>query len=176
MEPTIDLAARQRADHFDRLFAEHQKVLFSYLLGQCGRRDEAEDLLQQVFVRVWRHIGEAMEKPETAMRPWLFAIASNLVVDHRRRKRTRKDLEHAMPFEVVDGACGPDKVVEMNDSMRRLDEAIGRLPEEWRTSFTMNIVGGMSSEEIGKALGKPAGTIRYHVSEARQRLAKEMER
>jgi hypothetical protein len=66
------------SEFFDSLFYGHQKALHAYLIGQTGDPDNAEDLLQQVFVRVWQHIEVAKQKPTEGLRYWLFAIASNI--------------------------------------------------------------------------------------------------
>lgn len=174
MKPTNDQSSVDDSAFFDSVFREHQKILFAYLLGQVGNRDHAEDLLQQVFVRVWRHIESARQKPSEAVRHWLFLIASNIAVDFRRSEMRRKSVPHASLEEVFDEKQDAEMGLIERESLARISKAIQNLPEDLRTAFTMSVLGEMNSEEVGMVLGKPAGTIRYQVSEARKRIAREV--
>lgn len=160
---------------FDQLFQEHHRALYAYLLGQTNRRESAEDLLQQVFVRVWRHIDEAMKMPVPKLKPWLFAIARNLASDDRRRASVRPLTVQAEASLSASNSAGPDDDLVLRDQMNKLERAINNLPEDMRVAFTMAVLGEMTSEEVAKALGRPAGTIRYLVSEARKRITREVE-
>lgn len=174
MKPTNDQSSVENSEFFDSVFREHQKVLFAYLLGQVGNRDHAEDLLQQVFVRVWRHIESARQKPSKALRHWLFSIASNIAVDFRRSETRHKLVPNVLLEEVVDVKKGSEVGLIERESLARISKAVENLPEDLRTAFTMTVLGEMNSEEVGMVLGKPAGTIRYQVSEARKRIAREV--
>jgi RNA polymerase sigma-70 factor (ECF subfamily) len=67
--------------------------------------------------------------------------------------------------------AGPYRQAEARERLARLDAAIGRLPEEQRVILTMATAGGLTSSQIGEALGEPAGTVRYRLSQARKQLA-----
>lgn len=166
---------KERVETFDWLFGRHQRVLYAYLLGQVGDRGHAEDLLQQVFVRVWQHIDDAIALPEDKVRPWLFTIASNLVIDFRRRSTVRIWSNEPLDQETESEEQSPEAVVLQQETLSKLSEAIKNLPEEQRIAFTMTVLGDMSSDEVGEIMAKPAGTVRYLVSEARKRLARDVE-
>jgi len=155
------------SDRFDRLFAVHRKQVFSYFLGHVGCREEALDLLQTAFTRLWRHIDGLPPDPD-AERFWLFRTAKNLLTDHYRKAATRPstsfaNLERPSPESI-------DAKIELE----LLIAAMNRLPEQRKAILTMSVIGDMSSQEIANALGKPAGTIRYELSKAREQLGKEM--
>lgn len=157
---------------FDTLYREHHRVLFAYLLGQVGKRESAEDLLQETFVRVWRHISEAQQIPVERLRYWLLRIARNLVLDFRRRQSVR-----AREEAVVLPALPEQDPVEATLNRERgeaLDRAIQCLPDDLRTVLTLHLVGEMTSAEVGQLLERPAGTVRYQLAQARKRLAKEV--
>ncbi len=148
-------------------------MLFAYLFGQTGQRDTASDLLQELFVKVWQHIGEVEAMCDERRRPWLMRLARNAVIDSRRRSSVRAHLNLPSPAadpaavsheaEVVDRLC-----------LNRLDRAIQELPLGLRTVLAMSVAGELSSEEIGEALGRPAATVRFQLAEARRKLVKKV--
>jgi RNA polymerase sigma-70 factor (ECF subfamily) len=69
---------------------------------------------------------------------------------------------------------GPERIVERDRELRLVDEAIRRLPEPLRTVLVLQVLDERTSAEIGELLGRPAGTVRYQISQARKRLAEEL--
>lgn len=163
---------------FDRLYANHHRVVYAYLLGQVENTDSAADLLQETFVRVWRHLHDARQIAEERQRFWLFAIVRNLLLDYGRRQTARKRCEDSLRESAIaipnDG--DPAKTVLAKESAAAVDAAIARLPDDLRLVLTLNLVGGMTSAEIGSSLNRPAGTVRYQLSRARERIAQELAR
>jgi RNA polymerase sigma-70 factor (ECF subfamily) len=163
-----DLARQAR---FDALFEAHRGPVFAYLLGRTGDRDRAADLLQETFVRVWRHLEDALAVPEDRRRFYLLRLAANAATDADRRARTRAHLEAPFPEA---SAQAPAPSYEPTAFAEAVDEAIRTLPEELRTVLTMQLVGGLTSQEIGEGLGKPAGTVRSMLYDARRQLEKKL--
>lgn len=162
---------------FDVLYRGHHRVLYAYLVGQCAHSDTAADLLQETFLRVWKHIGEARRVPTEQQRFWLFGLARNLVIDHRRRCAVRKHLEVSLPLAAsLPAAAQSDPVLAFTakEMGTALEAAIRRLPVGLRTPLTLSLLGEMTSQEIGAALGLPAGTVRYRISQARRRLMQDL--
>jgi RNA polymerase sigma-70 factor (ECF subfamily) len=156
---------------FDRLFDEHRRVLHAFLVGQAGV-ENAEDLLQETFVRVWRNIEKAQAVPADRQRFWLVAIARNCVLDFHRQRKVRERLEDApLPPPVP----GPEQAAVASDLSARLDVAIACLPETLRTVLTLHVLGGLNSTEVGRLLKRPVGTVRYQLATARKKLADTLE-
>jgi RNA polymerase sigma-70 factor (ECF subfamily) len=163
---------------FDELYATHRQTLHAFLLGRTGDAELALDLLQDTFVRVWRNQSMLDRLSTERQRGWLFSVARNLVIDHHRAAATR-----ARTGEVFSRAAALGKITEDPvdvEVMRReriasLDAAIARLPEDLRTVLVLQVMGEHTSSEIGDTLGRPAGTVRYQLSEARRRLALELQ-
>lgn len=166
------MADLTRHARFDALFAVHRGPVFAYLLGRTGDRDRAADLLQETFVRVWRHLEDALAVPEDRQRFYLLRLAANVATDDGRRARTRAHLE--APFPEAFAQCVPPPSPESSAFSNAVDEAIRSLPEEMRTILTLQLVGGLTSPEIGEALGKPAGTIRSILHDARRNLERKL--
>lgn len=159
------------AQLFDALFDEHRRVLHAYLVGQVGL-ENAEDVLQETFVRVWRNIEKVQAVPVERRRYWLVAIARNLSLDFHRQRKVRERLETAGAPALVPI---PEQLAEARDLATRLDDAIRCLPENLRTVLTLHIMGGMTSVDVGQLLNRPVGTVRYQLAQARKRLAETLE-
>jgi RNA polymerase sigma-70 factor (ECF subfamily) len=114
------------------------------------------------------HIETLRHIPVERRRFWLFAIAKNILADYYRRRSVRNRYEMRM----MESARGWDTLlaVENGETLTAIDQAIRRLPENLREVLALRTMGEMSSEEIGEVLGRPAGTIRYQLSQARKMI------
>ncbi|MHB0877123.1 MAG: RNA polymerase sigma factor [Anaerolineae bacterium] len=156
---------------FDDLYAEQHRPVYAYLLGAVGDRDVAADLLQEVFLRLWQHRATAAAVPVERRRFWLFRVARNVRLDHYRRRGARAAHESPLPDGEAAEALSAGGLASTVD----IDVAIAGLPEDLRTVLAMSALGGMNSAEIGEALDRPAGTVRYQLSRARLLLAEELD-
>ena len=162
---------RKLSSLFDDLYIEHARGVHAYLLGRTGRDDLADDLLQDTFLRAWRSLDGLSKVPEERRRFWLFRVARNRLYDYYRRRETRRrelalddtNLQRRHNTS-VDGRGYLDVTLD-------IDSAIASLPERLRTVLVMHSLGAMTSIEIGQALARPPGTVRYQLAEARRRLA-----
>jgi RNA polymerase sigma-70 factor, ECF subfamily len=166
--------SRDDAAVFTRIFDQHRHAVHAYFLGRVADRELARDLLQETFLRAWRRLSELAPLPDGRQRAWIFAVARNLAIDSYRASAARQAAEaalrhHAATRETT--VAGPHLHAEMGERLARLDAAIRRLPEELRVTLTMATSGGLTSRQIGEALGEPAGTVRYRLSLARKQLA-----
>jgi RNA polymerase sigma-70 factor, ECF subfamily len=159
------------AQLFDALFEQHRRVLHAYLVGQVGV-ENAEDALQETFVRVWRNIEKVRTVPVERRRFWLVAVARNLALDFHRKRVVRDRLELSTAPHPVEN---PAQIAITRDLATRLDHAIGCLPETLRTVLTLHLMGGLTSVEVGQLLNRPVGTVRYQLSQARKRLTEALE-
>lgn len=152
----------------DALYTAHHRALYAYFYGHTGDENQAADLLQEAFLRAWRRIGELQGLEAANARYWLFGVARNLLIDNYRRRAARRD-------EPLDDAPEPTAPAEDRDAALDLEAAIARLPAEQREVLALSALGGLTSAEIGEALGRPAGTVRYVLSLARKALAEQLE-
>jgi RNA polymerase sigma-70 factor, ECF subfamily len=101
-------------------------------------------------------------------------VARNLAIDSYRAGASRRAAEAALRQAAATRettVAGPDVEAEYGERLAQLDAAIRELPEEQRVILSMATAGGLTSREIGEALGEPAGTVRYRLSQARKQLA-----
>ena len=158
---------------FEQVYDTSYQMLYAYLLGRTADAEVAQDLLQETFLRVWRHRQKLPEQTGTQQRAWMFAIARNLLTDTYRRRTVRSAAEDAFAqsagvFHVMQEV---ETQVEEREQLTLLHLAIKQLPENLRTVFVLGVLTEMSSTEIGTVLGKPAATVRYQMTKARKMLA-----
>jgi RNA polymerase sigma-70 factor (ECF subfamily) len=161
---------------FGRLYEAHRVAIHAYFSGRTGDRDAAADLMQDVFLRVWRHMEELTDMPEDRQRAWIFTVARNLSVDARRHGHTQADTVAALFHEPVSRPRSASAAVIAAERLTIVGEAIRRLPEQQRVTLTMVAASGLTSSEIAAVLGVAAGTVRYRLSLARRALAQTLDR
>ena len=161
------LVAGDRAA-LDRLYDRYTGVVYALVLRIVADRQVAEELLQEVFLRVWQRAGTYQEA-RGRFTPWLLGIAHNLAIDELRRRRRqpreapeREDAERevaALPDP------GPEVAEEAWARVRRaqIDEALARLPREQRVAIELAYFGGYSQSEIAARLGEPLGTVKTRI-------------
>jgi len=164
------VAVLTKEDLFDALYADHRQTLHAYFVGKTGDADLALDLLQDTFVRVWRNVSTLETLSAERQRAWLFSVARNLVIDQYRARATRTAIGQALAREAA--TANTDAAPVDADLLWRLDAAIRELPENLRTVLVLHALGERSSHEIGELLGRPPGTIRFQLAEARRRLVR----
>jgi RNA polymerase sigma-70 factor (ECF subfamily) len=161
---------------FAELVAEHQRMVVQLAMNLLGDRDEALDLSQDVFIRVFRTIGQF--RGQSALRTWIYRIAVNQARNRHRfwRRRRRSDqvsldahVEAHGDFQ--SGAeSGPDRILAQKELATRLQDALDALPFDQRTAIVLREVDGLSYEEIAFSLGVAVGTVKSRLTRARQTL------
>ena len=158
------------------LVAEHQRTVVQLATNLLGDREEALDLSQEVFLRVFRTIHRF--RGQSSLRTWIYRIAVNQARNRHRfwRRRHRADqvsLDHhvAVHGDVFRGyEPTPDRVLAQKELAERLQGALDRLPFEQRTAIVLREVDGLSYEEIAYSLDLAVGTVKSRLTRARQAL------
>lgn len=164
---------------FEVLVVRHRRPLFGFLFRSVHNRARAEELLQEVFLRVVR--AKARYVQTAKFTTWLYTIARNLCVDESRRQRFRRhasleqkrgpggegrsilDVTAANHPGVDDQALGPSL-------QQRMQAAVQKLPDDQREVFLMRQLGGLSFKEIGEAVGAPENTVKSRMRYALEKL------
>lgn len=160
-----------RETEFRRLYDLHRGAAHAYLIGRTVDRQLAADLLQEVFLRVWRHLDTVMSLPEDGQRRWVFTVARNVSIDSRRHERTVAGTSQMLASQPMPSTPAASDAIIHAERSAVVAAAIRQLPEPQRVALAMAAGGGLTSKEIGAALGIPAGTVRYQLSLARRALA-----
>lgn len=165
--------SRALAKRFDDVYRTHQRPIHAYFYGRMADAPLAEDLTQEVFARAWAQFNDLALLDAGEQRNWLFAVAKNLFVSELRRKRVRTARTFAAWLDLRASESAAERW-EASDLLTHLDRLIRQLPQDQRTALVMQVVGGLTSQQIGAVLGRPAGTVRSLISSARRELARRL--
>jgi RNA polymerase sigma-70 factor (ECF subfamily) len=162
------------------LVGEHQRMVVQLAMNLLGDTDEALDLSQEVFLRVFRTIHRF--RGQSSLRTWIYRIAVNQARNRHRfwRRHHRNDQvsldEHvAIHGEMFGGdEMTPDRVLAQKELATRLQRALDRLPFDQRTAIVLREIDGLSYEEIAYSLGVAMGTVKSRLTRARQTLRAEL--
>ncbi len=179
MAHASDLASKRSAavEQFDALYSRYARTLYDYFVGRTSDVELARDLVQETCVRLWRSLVEVNQLPEARQRAWLFTVARNLVIDAYRARASstaRHDAVAALRLPAESTAPPADADLGADENLRELDGAIARLADPLREVLVLHVLGDRNSTEIGEILGRPPGTVRYQLAQARRLLAREL--
>ncbi len=171
---TADLELAERcqegdAEAFEELYRQHSTRLYSLALRMTGSAEEAEDLLQDVFLQAHRKLRSF--RGESSLGTWLYRLAMNLCLDHLRSRQARmgRVTDSLDDDDATEPAsAGPAMPLAVNRI--DLERAIGRLPEGCRAVFLLHDVEGFDHGEVAKILGISEGTSKSQVHKARVKL------
>src|SRR6266850_6842773 len=155
---------------------KRQKV-FRIALSIVGNEDDAKDITQLAFVRLWAAIPSFDESAR--FDPWFFRIVVNLGLDHFRKRRRRAEepggeIEPEPPPGPM--ASGQDATLYRADIRRIWNEAARRLTPPQRAAFALHEIEGFGTEEIARVMGVRASTVRNHLLQARRHLQEYLRR
>jgi RNA polymerase sigma-70 factor, ECF subfamily len=164
---------------YTELVDEHQRMVVQLAMNLLGDRDEALDLSQEVFLRVFRTISNF--RGQSSLRTWIYRIAVNQARNRHRfwRRRHRADqvsldAHVAAHGELLSGETAPDRALAQKELASRLQNALDALPFDQRTAIVLREVDGLSYEEIAFSLGVAVGTVKSRLTRARQALRLEL--
>ena len=151
-----------REDGVAAAYREHGPELYRFVLRGLGDSGAAQDVVQETFVRAWR-AGERFDPELSSLRGWLFAIARNAMVDHRRAAAARP-WQQALIDPVAPEA--DTAIADPIDGLLRtwvVQEALQRLSAPHRTVIVETYLKGRSYEDVAAELTIPVGTVRSRV-------------
>ena len=165
---------------FTEIADRYQERLLNFIYRTIGDRDRAEDLVQETFVRVYRHLHRF--DPARKFSTWIYTIASNLAKNElRNRARNPLVLFHSLkrnwdadhrPLEFEDNAYRPDDLFRKRRVREQVEAAVAQLPEHHRVVFVLRELEGKSYEEISEITGVTLGTVKSRLNRARNGFAR----
>ena len=167
-------AASGQAEAWDELIEKYGQRLYNLAYHFAGRTEEAEDLTQEIFLRLYqnlhRYTGEA------PLAAWALRLSRNLCIDHYRRMR-RDRISSAVPDEILARMPAVDDVQEeaqRREEIQAVYGALSELPEESAEVVLLRDLQGWTMEEIAAYLGVPLGTIKSRLHRARLGVAERL--
>lgn len=160
-----DVRLAAAASEFERFVHAHERAILNYLWRMTGDEQAAYDLAQEVFLRAWQRFDtiRTYEQP----RAWLFRVATNLALSYLRRNRSHSDGAAALVEERGPAVSDPAWRLAESDAVRR---TLLRLSPGRRAALVLRELYGLSSAEVGQALGMSAATVRTTLHRAREQF------
>jgi RNA polymerase sigma-70 factor (ECF subfamily) len=170
------LLATDLDGQFRQLVEVYQQRLYLFALRLAGRPDDAEDIVQEAFLRAYYALkGTPAPKVRILhLRKWLFTITLNVF-----RNATRKSEQHvvsldlpenSIALDITDHALGPDEEARWREWRHELESHIASLPAPYRMAITLSLFEELSYTEIAEMLQQPVGTIKANISRAKALL------
>jgi RNA polymerase sigma-70 factor, ECF subfamily len=159
------------------LVDEHQRMVYQLALHLLGDHNEALDLSQEVFLRVFRTIGRF--RNQSALRTWIYRIVVNQARNRQRWWRRRHRAEQVslddhirQNGDLASNAtgCSPDQVLKQKELASRIWVALEALPFDQRSIIVLREIDGLSYEEIAFSMGVAIGTVKSRLARARESL------
>ena len=159
---------------FETIVDEYQRRLYGFALRMTGNREDAEEIVQDAFVRAFRALGKMTDeqRAELRLQPWLYTITLNVTRNRLRSKRpTNVALDaladpDALLSGTGEGPDSPEQIVERGTDMALVEQALLQLPMHLRAAATLRFIEGRSHPEIAEILQQPIGTVKSHVHRA----------
>jgi RNA polymerase sigma-70 factor (ECF subfamily) len=171
----VELVERHRCGDlqaFDEVYGRFGEMVYNLAVRLSGSRDDAADLTQEIFLRIYRHLGSFGGR--STLKTWVFRVA----VNHCRDRLSR----HVPPMQsiddgveeggvaIADPARGPEELAVAADQGRRVAQGLARLPQVFREAVVLRDLEGLSYEEIAEVLGVRVGTVRSRIARGREHL------
>ena len=173
MAGTVDQAAGSGdLAAFDNLMRRHERLVLVTALRLLGNLADAQDASQEVFLRLYRHLGKL--ESERAVASWLYRVTVNVCHDARRRRPASAPVEDAAAL-AAEGADPQQNAAEA-ERRRALAMSLRVLSEKERAALVLRDLEGLSTEEVARALGSSEATVRSQISKARVKVKDYLER
>jgi RNA polymerase sigma-70 factor (ECF subfamily) len=158
------------------LVQRHTRRVFGLAYRFTGRVEEAEDLTQEIFVKVYQTLSR-FDEASGAFGAWLMTVARHHAIDHyrrRREERRRRNDDPAVLEFTASGAEGPLKSLEREERVLFVHRGLRALPAELREPLILCDLEGLSYDEGARLLGVPLGTMKSRINRGRLELAKRL--
>ena len=181
MDEMIRAAANGDREAFEKIVEAYEKYVFSICYRMTGNREDAADLSQEVFLKIWR--GLPSFRFGCSFSTWIYRVTNNLCIDFLRSRSRRADTissdatnEDGDPLlpEAADSAAGPEELAAEADMRAQLYRAMDELDEEYKQALVLRAVSGLNYAEIAEILGIREGTVKSRISRAREKIRKRM--
>lgn len=173
----IERARKGDQGAFSQLVRQHQRRVHSCALQMLGDRAQAEDAVQETFLRAWRALDRFDGRAKLST--WLYRICVNVSLNAiRRRRRSTSDIDDPrIPEPAADPTqanVDPAHTLEMGQLYGRLGRALDGLSPSLRSAVVLVLIQGLPHKEAAQVLGIPEGTVAWRIHEARRRLRDEL--
>ncbi len=179
---TIEQARQGDPLAWERLVVQHTRRIYNLCYRFVGRADQAEDLTQEVFIKVFRNLGNF--NPQTGhFVTWLISVTRNLLIDHYRQSKddrvtvsTDEDEEYSLLETLQANGPTPQAELERQENVALLNKGLKRLSPDLREAVILRDLEELSYQEIGSILKIPEGTVKSRINRGRVELARHLQK
>jgi RNA polymerase sigma-70 factor (ECF subfamily) len=163
---------------WEAIVKQHWRKVFNVAYKFVGKHDEAEDLTQDIFLKIFKSLHTFDRRAN--FQTWLISVSRNLCIDHYRSVRKERETIdrdiNAADLAPASHDVGPYKELEHNDQRAILRRALEHLPPTLRTAVLLRDIRALSYQEIADKLGLPEGTVKSRINRGRLELARQIGR
>jgi len=168
------LSGDERA--WDQIVKTYWRKVFNVAYKFVGRHDEAEDLAQDIFLKIFKSLSTFDRRAN--FQTWLISVSRNLCIDHYRSvRKERETIDRDVDANELSPQShdpGPVAALEQQDRVQLLKEAMAALPETLRTAVLLRDIQELSYQEIADRLRLPEGTVKSRINRGRTELARQI--
>ena len=161
---------------WETIVRQHWRKVFNVAYKFVGRHDEAEDLTQEIFLKIFKSLDTFDRRAN--FQTWLISVSRNLCIDHYRSvRKERETIDRDIDASELMPAAGgeePIAALEQRDRVMLLRQAMAALPDTLRTAVLMRDIHELSYQEIANRLGLPEGTVKSRINRGRTELARQI--
>ena len=165
---------------FENLVRKYEKMLYNLALSKIGSRENAEDLVQECFLRAYKMLRSY--RVDAAFSTWIYRICQNLIYDFYRTNKNKRSAEVSLYIQndgeelkersIADSSGEPSEIILREEKIEKIRELIRSLPDDLRDIIIMRDINNLSYNEIADSLEIEIGTVKSRISRAREKLKK----
>jgi RNA polymerase sigma-70 factor (ECF subfamily) len=168
----VESVQRGEMPAFQELVEKYKQKVYYMALDMTGNHHDAEDLSQEVFIKVFASIKDF--RGDSKLSSWLYRIAMNTCIDKTRRKRLKLVELDEKVVEKPSAGGNPQRELEARSTQKQIDQALQKLPPRQRCIFAMRHYNEMMLREIAEVLKISEGTVKAQLFRAIRRLQKDL--
>jgi len=172
----ITKAKNGESEAFGLVYDHYMPKIYRFVLVKVSRREEAEDITHQVFLKAWTAIGTYYSEGELPFSSWLYRIAKNTVIDHYRRERPTLNIDDHEGSDELITRPDLDNKIDLEEKTKKLLETIKSLKETEREVIMLRFVEDMPTKEVAEAIGKSEGAVKVIQHRALENLRRKLQK
>lgn len=172
----VQLCLEKNNRAWEEILRRYKKRVFNISYQFVGRMDEAEDLTQEIFFKVFHSLHKFNQ--EANFQYWIIRVSKNYCIDYYRKKRKERESmvdNMEQVITVLKSVSTPHLVLEEKEKQKAIRESISNLPAILRSCIVLRNLYGYSYQDIAKILNIPEGTVKSRINRGRQELSKRLD-
>jgi RNA polymerase sigma-70 factor (ECF subfamily) len=170
----IERCLRKDNTAWEQIVARFRRKVFHIAYKFTGRHDNAEDLMQEIFLKIFKSLDKFHRDADFST--WLGSVARNYCIDHYRASKREREVmvDDLLAFDQAPASQGsnPQRTLEDRDRRHFLRQGLDRLPEKLREAVVLRDLQGLSYQEMADRLHLPEGTVKSRINRGREELAR----